>query len=573
MANVKISDLPLIANIPPTSGVFPIVYNNVTYKMDWSQLNNQITASGANPLNITGTGTTNSIPKWTTGGSVIGDSVISDVAGVVTVTGAANFIGGLNMRTNQPKTSTGNVQYALLGRTSDATNYSALQLLQKGGASNSVRNWSLQTIEEGVANAGNIILQPSGGDVKIGDSTTDITSKLTVSGNGSVNTATFMYDGNAGTYFDIDTEAANGSVILSADARSGNYPPMLFKTGGSTRLTISSGGTAAFASPNTTANVAMVTIRSTDSQGADVGGTIGLGGSYGDGLVNYGLIRGAKENSTNNDSNGYMSFTVHSSAGQVERMRISSGGAVRINNSLNIGSADESNYPLQVRTGTDQILRIIDNADGNGLQIAAGTDPNFGAYTKFQLGNGWLRFSSSGNVGINQAPSSTVKCLIKGIGTTASTVALQVNRGDNSDALTVRDDGKLFYVFTSNGTSVNDVTFNPSTSEVYYVSSSRRYKENIKDYNKSTLDNVLKLKVKTFDYINGNGIDQVGLIAEEVNEHIPELVPKMEVEGFDEPQPNSVRYSQLSVFLLKAIQEQQTLINTLTARIDTLENN
>jgi hypothetical protein len=86
----------------------------------------------------------------------------------------------------------------------------------------------------------------SGGDVKIGDSTTDVTSKLTVSGNGSVNTATFMYDGNAGTYFDIDTEAADGSVILSADARSGNYPPMLFKTGGSTRLTISSGGAATF---------------------------------------------------------------------------------------------------------------------------------------------------------------------------------------------------------------------------------------------------------------------------------------------------------------------------------------
>jgi len=82
----------------------------------------------------------------------------------------------------------------------------------------------------------------SNGDVMIGDSTTDVTSKLTVSGNGSVNTATFMYDGSAGTYLDIDTEAANGSVILRADARSGNYPPMLFKTGGSTRLTISSGG-------------------------------------------------------------------------------------------------------------------------------------------------------------------------------------------------------------------------------------------------------------------------------------------------------------------------------------------
>ena len=87
MANIKISDLPLIANIPPTSGEFPIVYNNVTYKMNWSQLNNQITASGANPLNVTGTGTTNSVPKWTTGGSVLGDSLIEDNGSIVTING------------------------------------------------------------------------------------------------------------------------------------------------------------------------------------------------------------------------------------------------------------------------------------------------------------------------------------------------------------------------------------------------------------------------------------------------------------------------------------------------------
>ena len=31
--------------------------------------------------------------------------------------------------------------------------------------------------------------------------------------------------------------------------------------------------------------------------------------------------------------------------------------------------------------------------------------------------------------------------------------------------------------------------------------------------------------------------------------------------------------SGMAVYLMKAIQEQQTIINTLTARIDTLENN
>jgi hypothetical protein len=76
------------------------------------------------------------------------------------------------------------------------------------------------------------------GNVKIGDASTDVTSKLTVSGNGSQNTATFMYDGNAGTYLDIDTEAANGVVRLRADARSGNYPSFIIKTATSDALII-----------------------------------------------------------------------------------------------------------------------------------------------------------------------------------------------------------------------------------------------------------------------------------------------------------------------------------------------
>jgi hypothetical protein len=68
------------------------------------------------------------------------------------------------------------------------------------------------------------------GNVKIGDSSTDITSKLTVSGNASSDVATFMYDGSAGTYFDIDCNAAGGSVNLKADARTGAYPPLLFQS-------------------------------------------------------------------------------------------------------------------------------------------------------------------------------------------------------------------------------------------------------------------------------------------------------------------------------------------------------
>ena len=59
------------------------------------------------------------------------------------------------------------------------------------------------------------------------------------------------------------------------------------------------------------------------------------------------------------------------------------------------------------------------------------------------------------------------------------------------------------------------------------------------------------------------------MIAEELNEIIPELVVKKEIDGKQEPE--SITYSMLGVHLLKAMQEQQVIIDDLKARIETLE--
>jgi len=91
-------------------------------------------------------------------------------------------------------------------------------------------------------------------NVLIGDASPQVTSKLTVSGNGSADTATFMYDGTAGTYLDINTNAANGIISLEANARSGNYPPLTFITSGSERLRIQSGGGISFNGDTAAAN-------------------------------------------------------------------------------------------------------------------------------------------------------------------------------------------------------------------------------------------------------------------------------------------------------------------------------
>ena len=58
-------------------------------------------------------------------------------------------------------TSTSNVLY--LGQSNDVSNYSTLQVYTKGGAAQADRSINFQTIEAGVANAGSIVLQPSGG--------------------------------------------------------------------------------------------------------------------------------------------------------------------------------------------------------------------------------------------------------------------------------------------------------------------------------------------------------------------------------------------------------------------------
>ena len=82
------------------------------------------------------------------------------------------------------------------------------------------------------------------------------------------------------------------------------------------------------------------------------------------------------------------------------------------------------------------------------------------------------------------------------------------------------------------------------------------------------LEKVKQAKVVTFDE-KETGISSYGLIAEDLNEIIPELVVKKEIDG--EEQPDSVVYSKIGVWVLKAMQEQQTIIEDLKARIETLE--
>jgi|8_EtaG_2_1085327.scaffolds.fasta_scaffold00525_2 hypothetical protein len=74
----------------------------------------------------------------------------------------------LEVASGQAKTVTSGVEFARFGTSNEASNYATLNCEMKGGATAADRKWIFQTIEAGVANAGNIIFQPDGGKVGIG---------------------------------------------------------------------------------------------------------------------------------------------------------------------------------------------------------------------------------------------------------------------------------------------------------------------------------------------------------------------------------------------------------------------
>ena len=106
--------------------------------------------------------------------------------------------------------------------------------------------------------------------------------------------------------------------------------------------------------------------------------------------------------------------------------------------------------------------------------------------------------------------------------------------------------------------TVDDVSFNSITE-----TSAERYKDNIQTLEGSS---ILQLRPVTFDW-KSTGEKDYGLIAEEVDHYLPELVKKNE-EGIVE----GIKYSKLTALLIKVVQDQQSKINSLENEIKWIKN-
>jgi len=103
-----------------------------------------------------------------------------------------------------------------------------------------------------------------------------------------------------------------------------------------------------------------------------------------------------------------------------------------------------------------------------------------------------------------------------------------------------------------------------------YTPSDRKFKDQIRSIG-MVLPSLMQLKVNRYRYIHGNETNKqsLGLIAQEVQEIFPELVKEVTREGFDSNL--TMNYSGFGVIAVKAIQEQQQIIDRQEERIEDLE--
>jgi hypothetical protein len=169
-----------------------------------------------------------------------------------------------------------------------------------------------------------------------------------------------------------------------------------------------------------------------------------------------------------------------------------------------------------------------------------------------------MRIDSSGNLLVG---TTTPKAQITADFNGSSTNGIGIN--DTASA-----NGTVFASFWVSSTSIGTIQRVGTTSAVVYnTTSDQRLKSNIEDAN-PVLNKLMTVKVRQFDWTEEDLHQDAGFIAQELEPVLSGIVTK----GKTEDDMWQMDYSRLTPYLLKAIQEQQALIESLTTRLTNLEN-
>jgi len=268
-----------------------------------------------------------------------------------------------------------------------------------------------------------------------------------------------------------------------------------------------------------------------------------------DGGTHYGSFFTSSDalNIQSNVNNGEMLFKGVDGGSGITALTLdmSAAGAATFNAGVFAGSA--SSFP-SIKINNNSYIGSANNA--TAIQIAT---------------SGAVTFSSA--ITALSASTSVVTAYLansnSSIANSASSILYLQTSGDAAI-----QDGYKMVTFADSDTVLGSISTAATSSNVAYnTSSDERLKENIVDM-PSQLANILKVQPRQFDW-KKHGNTSTGFIAQELHKTYPEAVSV----GLEDEKKNpwSVDYGRLTPYIIKAMQEQQTLIESLTARITALE--
>jgi hypothetical protein len=269
---------------------------------------------------------------------------------------------------------------------------------------------------------------------------------------------------------------------------------------------------------------------------------------------------------------------------------------MRIDSSGNVGIGTSSpGARLHVRQDQDGTTRsIIHNRNGSGTPlselafITSTFDLSDNRYAYIQSGGGGAQYLAFGT-GNGAAPTERARIDSNGnllVGTTSANesfangfIVQGVTKGYVATSMSASTNAVNTYHVYSTGAGtyrfyvgMGGTVF--ATSTTISAISDARLKENIQDIDVG-LDAVMALKPRKFDWKEGKGKDikgDRGWIAQEFEQVFPEMVGTWRDEPPEGEEPYKSVGADLIPVLVKAIQEQQQMIEELKAKVAALEN-